>query len=364
MEPMLITASPNSPLIVKFCDDCENTLLAASTDKFCGICGGKDFSNLKQASAAMTASVHKPQDLGLYCGDCKSKIYSSVDDDAYEAAQTTYCVVCGSTEVEVDEDVDLDKGPLDTEDDVEEDVKEKLESVDLDTMEATLLSSPQDNWMLFHGGTPIIRLKKSIQAVDSKMFSSPTFFTAFKNRAGEIGLLAATKEFGGEILDHHKVIQNNDVEKMVYDRMQATVLPKLLDCINIAIEGAVKNVYPELNTELKAEFFNELSARNIPDPMTVVESAFQSCGTKVFTGIVAKAMQLYNKAEPIREELKSTILATPGVKSDQVQEADIDSVEIAAKLENGNFPLKDTFQPVAASALNDMRSRLKLGNRR
>ena len=238
-SPIVVTSQKNSPMYASECEDCGYNIVASIRDQYCPLCGTLAPEEVyEEAKVEASSTKLKPC---VICATCNSTLYSGDDADPVEMASKFYCTVCGSAEVDIKEgeDDDEDEGfeekkeeededKEDVEDDAEDEVQDKLENVQVEDLEATLLSSPEENWVLFHKGNPILRLKKSNQTVESSsLFTSPKFFDIFLQKAKETSIFTAAREFKADILDN-KIMTSADVENSVYNRLQAHVLPKFL----------------------------------------------------------------------------------------------------------------------------------------
>jgi hypothetical protein len=409
-EPMLITSKTGSPLYSLVCNECDSKVIGSKDDCFCTICGSSLPEVKEDTLVNLQANAQEALKPILHCATCESVLVSNDQEDPSYLAATLYCPVCGSAEVdtvdeeevvEVEDDFETDVEEDDSETDVEEDVdscetteasnnddteedvdendeedveeevKDKLGDGVIDEMEATLVANPEPTWFMFSKGEPILRIKMSAQPKENHiLFKDSKFFTLFKNRAKGTSLLSAAREFNADVVEMDEVLSPSDVEEVVYDNLQSSVMPKFLDCVNLAIEGMVRNIYTDLNAELKASFYDELKARGVVNPRAAVDATFGAAGSKVFAAIVAKAMELYNKPDNIRSELKSTILATDCASdstTQEVSEDDLDSIEVKEKLVAGNLPIKDdgmvnlSSQAVKSAVVDNLRDRINLG---
>lgn len=416
-KTMIISGSTNSPMYQTKCKECQQRLVVAKTDKHCGVCGSKLDGKPPlrvRVKADVEEKIQEEMEPRLECQECETPIVTDSERDDALLAATLYCPVCGSAEVDVvdsienpenpeadkeeaaeeleaseeealeedapaeDEDTMETKEEADAEDaeDVEDEVQEKLDNMSVEDMEAAFLSRPEGQWLFCANGNPIFRLRQSRQPKEALgIFGSEKFFNIFQARAKETSLFSAAREFGAEFFDEADVMDSDDIEETVYERLQSNVLPKFLDCVAMAIEGMTRNIYPDLSAELKAAFYDELKARGVNKPDTVVDASFEAAGSKVFAAIIAKAMEFYNKPEEIRAELKDTIMQTEqakeakeakSVEKERVNEDDLESQEVAAKLLAGNLPLRDTSEPIntlANASVTAMRQKLSLGKR-
>ena len=385
----IVMASSRVGLCELTCDECEHTLIAATMDKFCPECGSST-SQVDKENISISASIEEDIDAILTCATCETTILSNSTESSADLAATQYCVSCGSGEVDaMDEDTDEDIDEVvvvedehekekekekdlmlqekeDTAVASEDEVKEKLS--DTESLEAVLLTEPNPQWVIFSAGRAVLAVHQEKQPEESHyLFGKTEYIEVFLQRAKETGLFSAAKEFNADILDTTAIVDQRDIEEIVYDRLQANVLPKFLDCVNLAVEGMVRNIYPTLANELKASFYDELKARGVTDASAVIDASFSASGSDVFSAVIAKAMELYNKPDDIRKELRATILNTSGVKHGVTTETDLESLEIGSKLVAGNLAINPTSEPIAAnihsSTVDHLRTRLGLSTK-
>jgi len=135
----------------------------------------------------------------------------------------------------------------------------------------------------------------------------------------------------------------------------------------LAIEGSAKGVYPNLNKDLKASFFDELVARGMPESKVqeAIEAAFLSAGTDVFTAIVAKATELMYKSEDSYKDLKATIQSAGIIHGKPTLiEDDLEKKEVREKLIAGSVPLSfvnssdSVATPFALKSVQKFRDRI------
>jgi len=356
-EPILITSTVGSQYSETTCV-CGERVAVSEKDQFCAMCG----ELLDKDPEKMTA-VHieagKPR---LKCQTCNADVYSNSTKTNDELVNTGFCPVCGGGDLEAYDEEEP------TEEQESTDVQNALSDTDIEGLEAALLSQPEQQWVVFANGEPILKLRLSKQPEESRyVFSTTQFPVIFKQRALETSLFAAAKEFNADIIDQQKIVSVADVEDVAYERLQAIVIPRFLDCMSIAIEGMTRNFYPELNGELKANFYDELKARGINDPEDIIEASFDSAGSTVFAALVTKAMELYNKPEEIRAELKTTIFSTSKVKTSKVSQEAQEQREFKERLVAANVPVVST-EPILATtfakaSVDDIRGRLNLSRR-
>jgi len=236
-------------------------------------------------------------------------------------------------------------------------------------IEAAMVSSPEPTWFLFKSGKPILKITKSkVHADAHPIFATESFVEMFKARVEEASLISAIKDFNAEVVKDDEVINSLDLEKLAFDRLQSQVIPKFQDCLALAIEGSAKGVYPNLNKELKASFYDELVARGLPETkcQEAIEAAFLSAGTDVFMALVAKATELMYKPDNSFKELKATIQSAGIVHGKPtVTEDDLEKKEVRERLSAGNLPLQNLVSttdsltaPFALKSVQSFRDRI------
>lgn len=434
----MVSCSQTGPFKKYQCKSCGDKIVIAASDAYCPKCCSEipkaDFeAEGLSLKADLTASVAE-QGHRLVCQSCDAKLYSTNKMSSEALANSCYCPVCASGDLDVVEDDDdfgddgvnpevneqmdskcktkagedcegedcppddnLEDGETDAkteagsdpitddpsegeptpEDDVEEEVKDTLspdEDEDFNDMEAALIASPEQAWVIFHKGNPRYRIGISkISAAVHPIFATEVFLKSFQDRVKETSIAQAVKEFNADILDA-KMISSTDLEPLAYNTFQTTVLPKFLDCVALAIEASAKGIYPELNSELKAAFFDEIVARGITPSRAqeAIEAAFISAGTDVFTAIVSKAMELMNKDGKVLSEIKATVQRAGIVAgAPVVTGSDLEEQEVRSKLKAGSIPVTASQSevtstvskatPLAKATVDQLRTRLNLG---
>lgn len=356
------------------CEQCEKNTITSSSSAFCPHC----YSGLpkkQDIEASMTASVKKKLKTPVvFCESCETDLYSDTDTDAEALANSIYCPICGGGEIVaceiesgdnegdlgVDDDSEEDENLESEEDDITDDVKDKIADMpDGGELEASLIGSPEPTWFFFRGGNPVFKLAKSkVHADLHSIFASDDFVQAFTTRIKDTDVVSTLNEFGGEVLDQNKALNTDDLETLAFEKLQSSVMPKFLDCLALAIEGSAKGVYKNLNNDLKASFHDELVAGGLTDKaaQSTIEAAFYSAGPDVFVSLVAMATQLMYKDEKTFVELKSTIQDS-GTVTSNVTEDTIAHSNLKAKLIAGNINI-DTNGTVKESTVSNMRERI------
>lgn len=346
---VLLTAS-RKDLKLFTCPSCEGEVITAASANFCPHCYTEFTAAGESVALPMLASATTKH---LKCLACESTLETD-ETDVEALASSVYCPVCGSEEVvpaeedveveEVEEVEDVEAGDDVTVDpeDVEE-VKDKEDDVEDEITGLVGLESAyvNDSWVFFKDGNPQFKVVKAkLDRQIHPVFSTQRFPELVVQRIQEIGS-SALREFSAEVFDTQETLDNIDLEQLAYNKLQSSVLPKFIDCLATAIEGATKGIFTELNAELKASFYDELVASGVTSSVATkaIENSFKAAGTQVFSNFVLKAMDLLNKDDSAFRELKATIQAAGVITSAVVTEDEIERSEIGRKLIAGNLNL-------------------------
>ncbi len=375
-EAVMITASKKD-LKLFTCDVCDSETITSSASTFCPHCYSEFSKNSgTDVQLPMLASV---KSRSMKCLSCDSILYTD-SEDTVSLSASIYCPVCASEEVEpVDPDAELDDDVSEdeeievesckvkasesedtTEDEEDEPVPEDEEEIkeEIVGFEASFINSPEPTWVFFKNGNPSFKIRRSkLHSSIHPMFSDDNFVYSFQKRVDEVGVTASIKEFNAEVFEKENLIDSFDLEALAFQKLQASFVPKFIDCIALAIEGSVKGIYKDLNSELKAAFFDELVAAGTTETkaLKAIEASFSSAGSEVFTGIVAKAMELINKPDSSLKEIKSTIQAS-GMLNISIE--DVEKRELGAILTAGNVNI-DTLGSLRDSGLKNVRDRIR-----
>lgn len=390
LQGVILTSSPAAPVIKIECEDCESDVICTAEDKFCPLCGSElpsveEPEVVEETDETLQAAFKEPR---LLCKGCNATIFSNFAGSDDELSDSVFCPKCGDADVvtvpkenvetkdvvqagekcesESDEDsatVEDKIADMEEEKAKEEESGEEDSGLNLEDMEAAFFASETSPfWLLCQSGYP--KLKLPFDSKFSAIFGSEEFIDIFIQRAQQASLTSAIREFGAEVLDK-TVLTSAEVDHAVFEKLQASFLPRFMECITLAIEGMVRNIYPDLSSELKGAFYDEMKARGIQDPIDVIEAAWNASGSEVFAAIVAKAMELWHKEPQILQELKATILATN--KANSSIEADPEHQELKARLVAGNIPVKasssEPLTKVHQSSVVSLRERLRLGKK-
>lgn len=414
----LISCSLDGPHYLFTCEDCGERVIASADDSHCPFCYASLPSEREEVSSEMAASLGQEEDVvELRCDTCdKTMFVKNTKKSVEELCNSLFCVSCGSAEVTLPEDDSEDDFEDDVKDDKEsegkckstaddgevnddsensdsedknddkqvEDEKKDREKVVTEEVQDKLGSAAVDDFepvrsstsiiFLSKEGNPAFRICKSkINASAHALFDTNKFIEIFQNHAKETGLSQAIKEFNGEIYDSAKVISSLDLEALAFEQLRSSVMPKFIDCIALAIEGGTKGIYGDVHTSLKASFYDEMLARGVAENQIIptIEAAFASAGPDVFSNIIAKAQELFNKSEESFKEIKSTIQAASNVSIKANADIDLEQQEIRSKLNEGNVSIS-LREPVSTMAkesafasanVEDLRSRMSLRRR-
>jgi len=388
-KAFLFSTIEKGPYLLYKCNECEEKVVASKEDSFCPHCYSKLPSIGTNLKASIEASLgsKKPK---LVCDTCESKIYSSSSMSNDDLINQMYCPSCGSAELSscdtidtegkkdddteeivVDESVKEDDSvegkkdeeeiveedveTEDKEDDVEEEVQEKISSTS--ELEASLIQNPEPSWYFFKNGRPLFRILKSNVHSDARpLFETQQFLNIFDESSRRSSVEAAMKEFNAEVFENENTLNTLDLESIAFEKLQSHVIPKFQDCLALAVTGASKGVYPNLNKELKACFYDELVARGITETKVeeAIEAAFAGAGTNIFTALIAKATELMYKSDEAYSEIKATVVSAGFVKGKaSITESDIETNEFRTKLKAGNYPLTGSTESVVAPKASD-----------
>jgi hypothetical protein len=253
----------------------------------------------------------------------------------------------------------------------QEDKENSQEESDIESFEAALLANPE-SWIIFKNGSPILRILKSSTPADAHViFSSPDFIKVFKQEAKEKSLASAINSFNAEIMDEREVIRYLDIKSMAFDQLRASAIPKFQGCLALALEGASKGIYPDVYSELKGAFFDELVSRGMEDrdATAAIEASFTSSGSDVFSALIAKATELMYKPKKEFVAIKATIQTAGVVPNANLSGDDLERKLFRERLKEGNIPIAtregiltaSSSSALAASTINSLRARISLG---
>lgn len=348
MKYLTLQANGSSNFQEYECQHCGSTMVIASNvaSPYCAYCQSPLEEGTPISRSELTASRGRNLSY-VKCVSCDTVFAANSEESAEELAASKYCVNCAGDSLVAcdsegttleDESVPESTTEEDTMDDTlndNEDVKDNLEAgisedrssyEDEDTYSELDASTHEDlQWSALDTsegeqtamiasskktGNPIaIFHKKNAPSSMQALFAQTLFVSSFNEVANTDGLAMAIKAFGGNYFSK-KVLTAADIEKAALSNMQATAIPKLIDCCQIAVEGGVKGIYPDVYSTLQKSIVNELVASGVDADRAnaAVASTFTTHGSELFGTIVAKAMDLFVKPETARIEAKGLIM--------------------------------------------------------
>lgn len=309
-----LTASPEKPLIYVKCVSCDTVFAADGTSesaedfaasKYCPDCAGDSLVACDQAGTTLEGS-----DDGEGEGDGDNLDQENLDDG--EGA--------GSGEGEGDGEGEEGKDPdsVLADNNQESDYSEldasthadlQWSALDTDAGEATAMVAAS-----VKTGNPIAIFRQANAPASMRpLFAQPLFVSAFNEVAEKDGMASAVKAFGGSYFSE-KALSAADIEKAALTNLQATAIPRLIDCCQIAVEGGSKGIYPEVYSALHRSLVNELVASGVDSEraVTAVSNTLAVHGSDMFGTIMAKAMELFTKTDAARVEAKALIQQASG----------------------------------------------------
>lgn len=342
MRALTIQANDSSSTFREYeCSKCGNTMIIASEGQhYCACCSSPLDNGTPLSRAKLTASPNNNVKY-VKCVSCDTVFTVDSEESSEELSASKYCVKCSSDSLvacnasgeSIEEEDDYNGLPLDEY--VENnDVKSNLEDgvlaksednedtayteMDASSFEelqwsALDTSDGEQTAMIASSsktGNPIaIFRKKNAPESMQSLFAQSLFVSAFNEVAASEGLATAIKTFGGNYFSE-KVLTAADIEKAALANLQSSAIPRLIDCCQIAVNGGVKGIYPDVYTSLQKSIVNELVASGVDRERAsnAVASTFSLHGSELFGTIVAKAMELFVKPETVRAEAKALIM--------------------------------------------------------
>ena len=389
---LTLQASGNSYFQGYECEHCGSAQVIASESKtpYCAFCQASLNKGTPVSRAELTASPEKELSY-IKCVSCDTVFaVEGADETAEETAASKYCVdcagdslvACDSTGAVLESSDDTQEESKDGElsDNADEDVKDALEDGIVTDSEATDSEESKDDtyseldasthddlqWSALDTtegeqtamiasskktGNPIALFRKAASPTAMQpLFAQSLFVSAFNEVAGNDGLATAIKAFGGSYFSE-KVLTASDIEKAALANMETTAIPRLIDCCQMAVEGGVKGIYPDVYNSLQRSMVNELVASgvDVERANNAVANTFATHGSDLFGTIVAKAMDLFVKPEASRLEAKALIMQASGAAPVNTKQA-----QIRAAMEKPvlDFGVLSKGHPLTASAKN------------
>jgi hypothetical protein len=255
------------------------------------------------------------------------------------------------SDLENDDDNNEDEDLENEEDDEEADASELDEErfhpvVDLESLAEASVEDVDLNlyvngtdawWNVTVAGIPAARISKEhLKPEVHAFFIQDDFARNLKEAIASEGLMPvleganaefyATAYLQSELADQVRAEAEANASEEVTEKA-AGLRDSFLDCVSIASAGLAKNYFPHLGSPLKAALFEELDEAGISGAEDIIEAAFAKAGVAHFEAITAKAVEIMDKSEDYREELREAVGAAGVITSD---EEDTDEEEITA----------------------------------
>lgn len=401
-KPIIIQTASGKSHRFHSCKHCGSELIASvgQSNPHCFYCGeimGKGSKISDKVALKATANIDEDAEL-IKCSSCEEVMkVAETDSTAEEMSASSYCVFCGSQDLEaVDSDLEASDSDNKDEDDftasngdeedfedlesasqkmqeqTEKDVQEALEGEasdlngegeeDLDAGCKKEIKAEDLQWSAVEDeengengtliasssktGLPVFVFHKNTAPKGMQpLFASTSFVNAFLQTAETKSLPDAVKSFGGKVLQAN-ALSPVEMERMALNRLQATAMPKFVECCQMAVEGGTKGLYNDVHASITECLISELIAASIPRDRAerAVNNAFALHGSSLFGTLIAKAMDLYNKPEAQRLEAKAMITGASGPTFQAYDQAQL---EVQAALHKQELSL---VPPITLSA--------------
>jgi predicted RNA-binding Zn-ribbon protein involved in translation (DUF1610 family) len=414
VKTLVITANSSESALAKFsCTACGNSVLGSKNEiTTCPHCGEKFEGEGQRIKANVLAGVDQTEKAEITCTDCGAKLgISNANRTCSELSASLYCPICGGAslcessecnssecnsaegegsdpftdaacadgscdevngEDESDDDSVVDDDVIDNRaTDTEDDVKSSLDdSDDLQWKSVNDAENGPDGTLVAFSaktGNPMYVFKRSKCSADiQSIFGTNSMISGFKHIAKTEGVGSAVSKFGGSIFSN-KVLTPAYIESLAQARINNSVLPRLIECMALATEGGIKGIYPDINKELRDSMMNELIGSGIPRERVeaCVSSILGNNATTLYASILAKAVALLKKPQPVFEETKAMICAA---NTGSFTAEDAEHHKVRAALNASSMRLLDPSVAEITSSVKDdsvteLKSRLNLRRR-
>ncbi len=308
-----LTASPEKPLIYVKCVSCDTVFAADGTSetaedfaasKYCPDCAGDSLVACDQTGATLEGGDDGEDGDGDGDGLDPENMddgEGSEDGDGDGEGKDPDSVLADNGDGEGGSDY--------SELDASTHADLQWSALDTNAGEATAMVAAS-----IHTGNPIAIFRKENAPTSMQpLFAQPLFVSAFSEVAEKEGMASAVKAFGGSYFSE-KALTPADIEQAALAKLQATAIPRLIDCCQIAVEGGSKGIYPEVYSALHRSLVNELVASGVDSERAVsaVSNTLSVHGSDMFGTIMAKAMELFTKTDAARVEAKALIQQASG----------------------------------------------------
>lgn len=388
-KTMTIVADTSQPMKKHICAKCGSDVILDAASNYCPFCGESLESSGEQVKANVMASIVDTDNIEVQCNDCKSvlSVYNS-DRTSSEFVLSHYCPVCGGTDLEDSiftdsactdescdveaENEDIDDNKEDKIEETQDDVKESLESPTLESTDLTWKSvddeenGKEGTLVAFSAssGNPLFIFRKKNCNDDMKsLFGSSLMIQAFNQICDKEGIGNAVAKFGGKAFNSKQILESNYIDTLVDNKIKNSVIPKFIECMALAVEGAMKGIYPDLRKSMNDSMCNELQGAGLPYErvQAAVKCTFGSgaCST-IYSSILAKAMELFNKSESNYSETKSIIASAENSNSTPMDDEQM-SVRAALNASTMSIVTPSVYgsHSSQSSEVSELRQRLK-----
>lgn len=242
-------------------------------------------------------------------------------------------------EADADEDDDIeddeeatagDEGDDEEEDEVDadEDSEQFHPVVDLETIAEASADDVEFSFHEFGGtswwnvtvaGIPAARITKDhLNEEVHAFFATDDFARNIKSAVASEGLMPvlngaqaefyATAYLQSEATEQIRETVEASMKEDVTERL-ATMRDDFLECVDMSIAGIDKNFWPAIGNPIKASLFEQMEEAGVDSEvaMEIIEASFAKGGAAHFQAVVAKAVELMDKSQETRDDLRETI---------------------------------------------------------
>lgn len=419
MKSLVIKATTSTANLGKFsCNTCGGEIIGSADLEFCPHCGEEFKDTPKKVKTSISASLDSSKKAIICCASCNTKFNAfNTPKTSEELAISLYCPVCGNDEMSVvdncDEDCDentectgcdenaecvnecddecddesdcceqnsslkeFEEAKEDKVQETEKDIQDVLNNEQNETTVDNLqwktvndsVNGENGTLIAFSASTglPVFVFKKDKCNSDiQSIFASSSMISGFNQISKSEGIGSALEKFGGSIYKN-SIIESSYINDLAIKKATTELLPKLVECMALAAEGAIKGMYPEVRKDLYNSLINELQGSGIP--VDRIEAAIRTTmgngGTTAYASLLSKAMDLMKKDDNIFEETKSMIC---GASNINMSNDDIEQYKIRTALNASSIRINEVSIPsntsMRDSEVEILRKKLNFGNK-
>lgn len=426
---VIVANASKQPLYKMNCNSCGNNIVATrQVIASCPYCG-EVFENegAKVKAASITASLSDANGFGVTCEDCSAhlSVYNS-PKDAVGFSLSSFCPVCGGSnltaadestpqqpsagtddsqqfsdsacndatcdQVSATDEQETEEQPVAVDQDILQAKKKAVEDTQKDVQDVLDSAGTGEDinpenlqWKAVNDstngqngtlvafsastGNPLFIFRKSDCSADlQSIFATSLMTDAFTQVARKDGIGTAVSKFGGKAYPVKEVMRSNYLDSLVDAKVNTEIMPRFIECMALAVDGAIKGVYSDLRQEINASLANDLIGAGLPRERveTAITATLGSGGTTVFASILAKAMDLMRKTPAAYEEAKSMIASTALPQSEMDMEQSRVRATLNASASNniilGNAAYIDNG-PAFNNDVQKMRQKLKFSTK-